>query len=238
MRRLWPVVLFAAAACGLEFSEPVVDTPAFLQVSVTLTDSLPAGEGRLSGRLWPGYDADGHGRTLTDSSFRIMDRTISPYAGYSTDSPSDIGYADTWEFNPDAPLGSVEVQAPAIPGVEEAAPLLRLTPPWRVGPANVTVAPDSVLRLELSTATEPGDTLHESWRLDVVKDERSVAQMSVSNVVPPTIEVPWAMLAGVAGGGEVRLTVFRGVTTPAAGRRYSAGLFLTIKHVWFVTVQP
>jgi hypothetical protein len=238
MRPLWLLALTAVAACGLDFSEPVVDTPAFLLVSVRLTDSLPTGEAQISGRMWPGYDADGQMRTLTDSSLRIMDRTISPDAGSSTDLPRDIAYADTWEFDPDAPLGPAEVRAPAIPGIEEGAPELRLAPPWRVGPANVTVAPGSPLRLDLAIVTEPADTVVESWRLDLVKDARTVAQMSANGPAPPTIEVPWAMLAVLADGGEARLSVAQSVTTPQNGRRYAATLVVYTRHVWFVTVQP
>lgn len=238
MNPLRPLILLPMlASCGVDFSEPLADTPAVLQVGVALSDSAPAGEARLSASLWPGYDGQGAVRTLSDSSFRVMGRTITPYTGYTTDSPSGVLYSDVWAFDPDAPLGSVEVQAPPIAGIGEAPPMLRLTPPWRAGPANLTVAPGSPLRLDLAIAAEPADTLFETWTVYLLKDGRLVAQLGAAGTTPPTIEVPWAMLSGLGDGGQVELSVHQTVTTPLT-RRYGASLRLSTEHVWFVRVRP
>ena len=231
------VVLAGVTACGLEFSEPVLDTPALVRVIVTLTDSAPAGEARVSGSLWPGYDADGAVRTLTDSSIRVMGRTIAPNAGLPTDTPSDIVYAESWGLDPEAPLGPVELEAPTIQGIGETAPLRRITPPWRLGPANVTVRVDSALRLDLTTGAVPADTVFEHWELLVVKDGRSVARLGATGSVPSRIEVPWALLSGLGTGGQVILDAYQSVITPR-DRRYSVLFALSTRHTWFVTVQP
>jgi len=231
------VLLPALVACGVEFSEPLLDTSAVFSVGVELTDSLPRGEVQVSGALWTGYTADGAERAVTDASFQVLGRTIGPAPGPMTDSRWTVRYYETWGLDPDLPLGSVEVEAPAVAGIEETAPLLRLTPPWRMGPASVSVAPGAPLRLELATAVEPADSVFEYWRLDLVKDGRGVAEMSATGPVPSTVEVPWAMLAGLADGGEARLYVYQSVNAPA-GRRYRGGLALRTSHVWFVTVEP
>jgi hypothetical protein len=237
MTALRLVVLAAATACGLEFSEPVLDTPALLRVVVTLTDSAPAGEARVSGSLWPGYDADGAVRTLTDSSLRVMGRTLTPDVGLTTDAPSDIVYAESWGLDPEAPLGPVELEAPAIQGIGEPAPVFRVTPPWRLGPANLTVNVDSTLKLDLVTEILPADTISERWRLLVEKDGRWVAQLYATGPVPPRIEVPWALLSGLGTGGQVILDAYQSVITPR-DRRYSVLFALSTRHTWFVTVQP
>ncbi len=240
MRRslLLPLVACLAFGCGLDFSDPLVDTAAQLTVTLEVADSQPMGQIRLSGRLWPGYDGAGGVRVPTNPSLEVLGRTVSPYAGYRIDSPGSLMYSEEWALNPGAPLGLVELRGPEILWIGEPAPVLQLTPPWPTGPANVTVAQGSALRLDLATVPAPGDSVYEFWRLDLVKDSRAVAQLSATGPTPATIEVPWAMLAGLGGGGQARLTVTQGVGNPRDGRRYLASLSVTTSHVWFVTVEP
>lgn len=236
MRAPWLLMLPAAAACGLEFSEPVVDTPAALRVYLTLTDSAPVGSAQVSGFLWPGYGADGAVRIPSDSSVRVMGRTIVPYMGLTTDAPSDIAYAESWGFDPAAPLGRVELEAPAIPGV--AAPVLRVTPPWPLGPSDVTVSVDSTLRLDLATETAPADTVFEHWEVYVLREDGwPVARLLATGPVPSSVEVPWGMLSGLATGGQVVLRVSQSVIASRGGH-YDVVFGVTTSHTWFVTVTP
>lgn len=238
MKRLVPpLVAWLALGCGLDFTEPVVDTAATLQLSVEVADSQPAGQLRLSGRLWPGYNAVGSVRAPVSTSLEVLGRTVLPYAGYRTDASGPIDYFEEWPLSPDAPLGAVELSGPEIPGVGPA-PRLRLTPPWSAQPFGLTVPRDSALRLDLVVRPEPGDTVHEFWRLDLLKAGVPVSQLSVSGPTPAVIQVPWALLAGLGDGGQVRLAVTQSVSTPRDGRRYSAGLVVLTKHVWSLTVEP
>jgi hypothetical protein len=232
-----PLVACLALGCGLDFTDPVLDTAATLTVSVAVVDSQPAGKIRLSGRLWPGYNVQGSVRVLTNPSLEVLGRTVLPYAGYQADSPDPIGYSEEWPFSPVNPLGPVELRGPGILAIGPT-PVLRLTPPWPAGPASVTVPRDSALKLDLAVAPEPGDTVLESWRLDLVKDGQYLSQLSANGPAPATIQVPWAMLAGLAGAGQARLTVTQSVSTPGDGRRYWAGLSVLTTHVWSVTVEP
>jgi hypothetical protein len=239
MKHLLAVPLAAGMAlgCGLDFSSPVVDTAANLTVSLALVDSLPVGGIQLRGSMWPGYNAAGDVRPLRSTSLGLLGSAVLPYAGYQTDMPGAIGYSEDWPLNPGLPLGPVELRGPDVLGAGPV-PVLRVTPPWPTGPASVTVARDSAMRLDLSVAPEPGDTVQESWRLDLLKGNFSVGQLAAFGPTPATIEVPWNLIAGLGGVGRARLTVSQMARTPRDGRSYAAALAVVTTHFWSMTVEP
>jgi hypothetical protein len=236
-RSLIPLVAGLAVGCGLNFTSPVLDTAATLQVELVIADTLPVGRILLRGSLWPGYNVAGAVRTLRSTSLEVLGRTVLPYAGFEPDQPGSIGYSEEWPLDPGTPLGPVELRGPDILGIGPV-PDLRATPPWPAGPVSVTVAPGSALRLDLSLAPEAGDTVYQSWRLDLLREGQYVGQLAAIGPLPPTIEVPWAMVAALGGAGQARLTVTQSVSAPRDGRRYAAGLVVTTTHFWFVTLEP
>ena len=232
-----PLVAGVVLGCGLDFSSPVVDTAANLTVSLTIVDSLPVGGIQLRGSLWPGYDVAGEVRPLRSTSLGLLGNSVLPYAGYQSDLPGTVGYSEDWPLTPGLPLGPVELRGPDVLGAGPV-PVLRVFPPWPTGPASVAVARDSALRLDLSVAPEPGDTVQESWRLDLLKGDFSVSQLAAFGPTPARIEVPWNLIAGLGEVGRARLTVSQTVSTPRDGRGYAASLAVVTTHVWSVTVEP
>lgn len=232
---LVPLLVFMAAGCGVEFSAPQLDTGARLTLHLELVDSLGVGQARLSGNLWPGFNQAGSVRFLVDSSLELLGRTILPFPA-DPDSLHGVAYADQWGLNPEIPPGELELRAPDIPGIGQEAPVLRLTPPWRAGPAYLTLAAGSGLRLDL--LPRPVDsTVYESWTLDLRKGDGQLAsQMGANGGTPDGIEVPWPLLAPLGGGGTARLVVRQWEEDP--GVRYSAALLVITQHVWSLTVQP
>jgi hypothetical protein len=236
-RTLIPLVAGLLAGCGLDFTSPLFDSAATLQVELTIADTLPVGRIVLQGSLWPGYDVAGAVRTLRSTSLEVLGRTVLPYAGFQPDLPGAIGYSEEWPLDPGTPLGPVALRGPEVLGIGPV-PDLRITPPWPAGPASLMVTPDSTLRLQLSLAPASGDTVHESWRLDLLKDGQYLGQLTAIGPVPATIEVPWALLAALGGAGQARLTVIQSVGAPRDGRLYAAGLLVVTTHLWYLRLEP
>lgn len=232
-----PLLALVALGCGLDFSAPLSDTAARLAVHLELVDSSGLGEARMSGSLWPGFTASGNVRFLLDSSLALMGRTIVPSTAERADAPLDIPYRDTWGLNPDAPPGEVALQAPDVPGLGEVPPVLRLTPAWRLGPADVTVTAGSGLTLNLLTGLSD-EAVRESWRLDIIgADGKYVTQINSSQSLPATIELPYVLLAPMGSAGKIHLVIVQAEQSPS-GSRYAVTLLVTTRHVWSVTVQP
>lgn len=232
-----PMLALLALGCGLDFSAPLSDTSARLAVHLELVDSLGMGEARLSGSLWPGFTASGNLRFLLDSSLTLLGRSIAPSRTAPPDTLRGIPYAQAWTLDADVPPGEVKLAAPDIPGVGEAPPILGLTPPWRAGPADVTVPVGSPLTLDLLTGVA-AETVNESWRLDIISaDGQYVGQISSTGATPATIEIPGALLAPLGFAGKIHLVIQQSNQRPP-GSRYAATFLLTTRHVWSVTVQP
>lgn len=235
---LVPMLALLALGCGLDFSAPLADTSARLTVHLELVDSLGMGEARLSGSLWPGFTASGNVRFLLDSSLTLLGRSIAPSRAEPPDTLRGIPYAEQWSFGADVPPGEVRLAAPDIPGLGEAPPILGLTPPWRAGPADVTVPVGSPLTLDLLTGVAAEPTAKESWQLDIISaDGQYVGQISSTGPTPATLEIPGTLLAPLGFGGEIHLVILQSEQTPP-GSRYAATFLLTTRHVWSVTVQP
>lgn len=232
-----PVLALVVLGCGLDFSAPLSDTSARLTVHLELVDSLGMGAARMSGSLWPGFTASGNVRFLLDSSLTLLGRSIAPSTMDPPDTLRGIPYAAQWGLDPDVPPGEVELAAPDIPGIGEYPPVLRLTPPWRAGPADVTVFADSALTLGLLTGV-PDGAVHESWQLNIIGAEgQYLGQMSSTGPTPATIEIPWILLAPLRSGGKIHLVIQQLNQSPS-GSRYAATFLVTARHVWSVTVEP
>ncbi len=232
-----PMLALLALGCGLDFSAPLSDTSARLTVHLELVDSLGLGEARLSGSLWPGFTASGNVRFLLDSSLTLLGRRIAPSRTEPPDTLRGIPYAANWSLDADVPPGEVTLQAPDVPGVGEPPPLFALTPPWRAGPADLTVSVGSPLTLTLLTGAAD-EALNESWHLGIVSaDGQYVGQIASTGPTPATIEIPAVLLAPLGFGGKIHLVIQQTIQRPQ-GSRYAATFLVTTRHVWSVTVQP
>jgi hypothetical protein len=233
---LMPLAASVAVGCGVDFSAPLLDTDARFTAHLELVDSLGVGQARLSGSLWPGFTESGNVRFVADSSFELLGRTILPLPE-GRDTLNGVAYAEQWGLNPEIPPGEIELRAPDVPGIGVGPPVFRLTPPWRAGPANLTVAAGSGLRLDLLVQPAPADTVYESWWLDLRNgDGHYVGEIRSTGPTPAGIDVPWPLLAALGSGGEIHLVVQQAVVSQRG--RYVAAFQVTTRHVWSVAVEP
>lgn len=194
--------LVAATMGGcVDFVEPDIpnaDTPATLQVAITIVDGHTA---LVTGRLLPGFDHIGIRRPLDDPRLTVLGREIQPLeAGADT----MRAYQDTLALEPGAALGPIVVEPPPVQGTAAPGPMT-----WvgiqRLGPDTLVLAQGNDLTLELEVS-EGGTAAIRQWFV-VLTGDAGTFRVSSDGPPPERITIPAHWLPSPRPDGTIGVSL-------------------------------
>jgi hypothetical protein len=177
--------LLAVAGC-IDFVEPELPergAPAVLQLTVRF---LATGTTEVDGRLVPGLDEAGVPRRVTDARLRVLGHELEPDA---TTSAGTRVYRADWPGGAADAAGPITARGPGVEGL--AAPGIRWYALHHDGPASLTLAADSDLRLTVAVTAgvaEPEPDIR--WWFLTLSDSTRVFRLGADGAPPDTILVP------------------------------------------------
>ena len=219
------------SACKLQFTEPPRDTPAFISVTVTSTDSA-GGKVRLRASVAPGHNE----RSVRRKIEEVIEISGVPVPPTGRGPSGNTMYEREWSFAPGTadPL-VVELRAPRIEGLDAEPPQLVVQLPHRVGPELLSVARGDSIPLRISQAVVPAGSRRLSWQVTVAQNlgGPSIYRMGSEGLPPSTITLPGGEIpADAVPELWVRLSVTALADADRTDRRYTAVLALTATSFW------
>jgi hypothetical protein len=226
------LVVVPMAGC-VDFVEPEIpnaDTPATLQVAITIVDGQTA---QVSGLLRAGFDHIGIRRPLDSQPLTALGREIQPREAASD---TLLAYQDTLALAPGAALGPIVVEPPTVPGTVAPGPMS-----WagiqRVGPDSLILADGADLALELEVS-EGGTAAIRQWFIVLA----GTASFRISADGPPperiTIPAHWLPAPRADGTVAVTLTDIQSETRVGPTGDYVVSGTVHSRVTWTVRTEP
>jgi hypothetical protein len=224
------VVPIAACVDFVEPDIPTADTPATLQVAITIVDGQTA---QVSGLLRAGFDHIGIRRPLDSQPLTVLGREIQPREAAAD---TLLAYQDTLALAPGEALGPIVVEPPTVPGTVAPGPMS-----WagiqRVGPDSLILAHMADLALELEVS-EGGTAAIRQWF--IVLAGTATFRISADGPPPERITIPahWLPPPRPDGIVTVTLTDIQSETRAGPTGDYVVSGTVHSRVVWTIRTEP
>lgn len=189
----------------------------------------------VSAHLFPGMDANGRPRTLSDSTMMIQGEVLQPRLGHQALSYDWIAaFADAG-----AAPDSVRVLPPVILGVTPASQSLAFLLPRRTQAYvfDHVAGTDLALDVNSSPVTAPVERTGARWSVDIVTGQRPVFSINSSGPLPPQVRLPWAWFGeSVTAGDSLSVSITRFEFYDLTGAAYPTTLAMFARFAWSVRV--
>lgn len=216
----------------------VVGPPANTEISLSIFLSVNHGDTlytSVNAHLFPGMDANGRPRALSDSTMVIQGEVLQPRLVDQAVSYDWIAAFTDAGAAPD----SVRVRPPVIVGVAAGSqPLTFLLPRRTQAYAFDHVAgTDLVLDVNSSPVTAPVDGTGARWSVDITAEQRPVFSINSSGPLPPQVRLPWAWFGeSVTAGDSLSVSITRFEFYDLTGAAYPTTLAMFARFAWNVRV--